>query len=680
MRVLKEKSFQTKPLIEPMLYHGLMDFTNMGMWIWYIQSEYVEISSVLQRMLCIENESTIYSTTEWMTKWHPEEKEILKDALLSSVRSQERNIQVVHRLKNGQGDFIWIHTKAYIVRDEHHQPIQMIGVSIDFSEFQDTLESLTKEKEMYQNFLKASKAATWWWNIQTDETSFDEAWANMLGYTLNELEPISLETWKKLTHPIDLEHATNILEDVFTKKIEYYDATFRMKHKDGRYVWISDRGKVISWLPDGKPHIMVGTHIDVTKEKELEIELIKKEAYYRNLLDSSYDIVYFVDLNYKMTYLSPTWTEKLGHSLEDGLNNSFEPYIFHEDLPKIIHFFEEVLKSGKRQEVLEYRLIHKDKSIRWFTTNATLVLNDHQNPIGFAGSARDITDEKLYKQAILKEKEQLQKTLMSLGDGVISTDYEGNIIFMNPIAKTLFCKNEVCLKHINKVLEQMKMKKQVSFQDIREKIIGQLKSLVYVEGNITNRSIYMEGVMSTIENEKNQIEGFSLILRDQTEKHQKQQEVEWLIHHDYLTSLYNRRYMEDSLDLYDDPSYLPVGVMMLDVNGLKRMNDVHGHHIGDELITLVADTLTESVAKKDTIARIGGDEFLILSPNTSEEEMYALKYQLLESFNHRIVKGNRLSVALGYAIKENEESTIRDVMKIADDYMYMNKNKKTIIR
>ena len=176
MRVLKEKSFQTKPLIEPMLYHGLMDFTNMGMWIWYIQSEYVEISTVLQRMLCIENESTIYSTTEWMTKWHPEEKEILKDALLSSVRSQERNIQVVHRLKNGQGDFIWIHTKAYIVRDEHHQPIQMIGVSIDFSEFQDTLESLSKEKEMYQNFLKASKAATWWWNIQTDETSFDEAW------------------------------------------------------------------------------------------------------------------------------------------------------------------------------------------------------------------------------------------------------------------------------------------------------------------------------------------------------------------------------------------------------------------------------------------------------------------------------------------------------------------------
>lgn len=677
MNHLEEKSFQTKSLIEPKLYHGLMDLTQMGLWIWYIQKEYVEISAVLSSMLSLEQASMNYSTSEWMTKWHPEEKALLKEALLNAVKNQDHNLQIVHRLKNGQGAYQWIHTKAYILRDEAKNPIQMIGISIDFSEFKDTLESLAKEKEMYQNYLNASKAATWWWNVQTGETSFDEPWAQLLGYTLDELKPVAIHTWEKLTHPNDLDNAKLMLNDVFDKKLEYYDTTFRMKHKDGRYIWINDRGKVISWMSDGKPHIMVGTHIDVTKEKELEIKLMKNEAYYRNLLESSYDIVYSLNLDYKMTYLSPTWTEKLGYEPSMVINKSIEPYIFHEDLPKIVDFFDKVRHSKKRHEVSEYRLIHKDGSLRWFTTNATVLLDDEQNPIGYVGSARDITEEKAYQQAIIKEKEQFQKTLMSLGDGIITTDYEGFVTFMNPIVKSLFCVKEACMDHIDKVFNQIRMKKQASFEMIRDKIMGQLKPQIYIEGHIMNQNIYMEGVISTIENEKNQIEGFSLILRDQTEKQQKQKEIEWLIYHDYLTGLYNRRYMEDSLDLYDDPAYFPVGVMMLDVNGLKRMNDVHGHLVGDELITLVADTLIDSVSKKDTVARIGGDEFLILRPNTSQEEMYALKNELLESFNHRIIKGNRVSVALGYAIKENEESKIRDVMKIADDYMYMNKNMQT---
>lgn len=674
MKHLEEKSFQTKSLIEPKLYHGLMDLTQMGLWIWYIQKEYVEISTVLSSMLSLEQDSMIYSTREWMTKWHPEENALLKESLLNAVKNHDHNLQMVHRLKNGLGDYQWIHTKAYILQDEAKNPIQMIGISIDFSEFQDTLESLAKEKEMYQNYLIASKAATWWWNVTTGETQFDEPWAQMLGYTLEELSPISIQSWKDLTHPEDLKHTMRILEQVFLKQLEYYETTFRMRHKDGRYVWVSDRGKVITWTQDGKPHIMVGTHIDVTKEKELEIQLKNKEAYYRNLLESSYDIVYSIGLDYKMTYLSPTWTEKLGYDQDIVINQSFEPFIFHEDLPKIVDFFDKVRHSKKRHEVSEYRLIHKDGSLRWFTTNAIVLLDDEQNPIGYVGSARDITEEKAYQQAILKEKEQFQKTLMSLGDGIITTDYEGHVTFMNPIVKSLFCTKEACIDHIDKVFNQIHMKKQASFEMIRDKIMGQLKPQIYIEGNIINHNIYMEGVISTIENEKNQIEGFSLILRDQTEKQQKQKEIEWLIHHDYLTGLYNRRYMEDTLDLYNDPAYFPVGVMMLDVNGLKRMNDIHGHLVGDELITLVADTLIDSVSKKDTVARIGGDEFLILRPNTSQEEMYALKNKLLESFNHRIIKGNRVSVALGYAIKENGESKIRDVMKVADDYMYMNKN------
>ncbi|MFZ9028343.1 MAG: sensor histidine kinase [Crocinitomicaceae bacterium] len=121
--------------------------------------------------------------------------------------------------------------------------------------------------------IKGTRIGVWDWNIQTGETYFNERWAEIVGHTLAELEPVSIDTWMKFAHPEDLEESNNRLQAHFAGEEEYYDFESRMKHKDGHWVWVHDRGKVFEWDETGAPLRMCGSHIEITEQKQLEINL-----------------------------------------------------------------------------------------------------------------------------------------------------------------------------------------------------------------------------------------------------------------------------------------------------------------------------------------------------------------------------------------------------------------------
>ncbi|NBB91071.1 MAG: PAS domain-containing protein, partial [Spirochaetes bacterium] len=99
-----------------------------------------------------------------------------------------------------------------------------------------------------------------------------ERWAEIVGYTLAEISPVSIRTWQEFTHPEDLARSEELLRAHFAGESEYYDCEVRMRHADGRWVWVRDRGKVAEWTDDGRPHVVFGTHEDITERKNLEEE------------------------------------------------------------------------------------------------------------------------------------------------------------------------------------------------------------------------------------------------------------------------------------------------------------------------------------------------------------------------------------------------------------------------
>lgn len=131
------------------------------------------------------------------------------------------------------------------------------------------------ERDRADNIIEGINAGTWDWNVETGEMVINSRWAKMLGYTLKELQPVTIETWRKFIHQKDLRVAENKIAGHFRNKIRYYYAEFRMRHKNGNWVWINSRGKIVEYTPEGKPARMVGTHIDITHKKTAEKELIK---------------------------------------------------------------------------------------------------------------------------------------------------------------------------------------------------------------------------------------------------------------------------------------------------------------------------------------------------------------------------------------------------------------------
>ncbi|GGF66842.1 ATP-binding protein [Alteromonas lipolytica] len=161
-------------------------------------------------------------------------------------------------------------------------------------------EARLQKKKRLRFILDATRAGTWEWEIPTGKVQFNERWANLIGYTLEELEPLSIETWYRMVHPDDRERSEKLLQACFAGQTEYYDCECRMRHKNGDWVWIHDRGKVIDWDANGKPAFMAGTHTDVNDKKKFELALAEKAEFQQLMFDHLPVYLFVKDTDYRI--------------------------------------------------------------------------------------------------------------------------------------------------------------------------------------------------------------------------------------------------------------------------------------------------------------------------------------------------------------------------------------------
>lgn len=151
------------------------------------------------------------------------------------------------------------------------------------------------------------------------------------------------------------------------------------------------------------------------------------------------------------------------------------------------------------------------------------------------------------------------------------------------------------------------------------------------------------------------------------------EEVIYLSYHDQLTGLYNRRYFDEELRRIDTDGNYPLTIIMADVNGLKLLNDSLGHAMGDELIKKAANIITMVCGKNGVVARIGGDEFVILLPSTGSVEVESILGDIKSKAAGEKVGFAEISIAFGYEVKTHKGEQIENILKKAEDNMYKTK-------
>lgn len=252
----------------------ILDITN-GIW---------NSSPVLDDIFGI-NKKYIKNIDTWVKFVHTDDRDMMRDYFATNVLTNHETFDKVYRIKRINDKQVrWVHGLGELEFDDDGNPIKMMGTIQDITKRKQVEDTLATHRQRLTYILEGTNAGTWDWNIPSGKCVFNDRWAEIMGKTLKELEPNDINTWINNVHPDDLPKANEMLNKVFNKELDYFDVVFRQPHKNGSWIWVNARGKVVEWLADGKPLQMSGTHLDITKQMQAQEELRKHRDHLEQLV------------------------------------------------------------------------------------------------------------------------------------------------------------------------------------------------------------------------------------------------------------------------------------------------------------------------------------------------------------------------------------------------------------
>lgn len=384
--------------------------------------------------------------------------------------------------------------------------------------------------------------------------------------------------------------------------------------------------------------------------------------------------------DYTMTFISNGCYELTGYRPDELINTALTYYDLIQQ-----PYRGELLEEWKT-DLEEYQIESKEYPIttaggktKWVWELYQEWRNTHSEYVATEGFITDITERKTAKEALTKSEERFRTIYEKapLGIGIFNTD-TGMPIQINKRFTEILGRSEADLMG-------MSWNEYAHPGEIEEYIenLQKLASEEIAEFSMDKRCIKPEGTvvwvnMTVVPFYSIEIKGKShmCMIEDITFRKTVEEKNRYLSIHDPLTGLFNRRYYESALKQIDKIENLPISVVVADVNDLKYINDTFGHLEGDRLLIEVAEVLAAECRNCDVIARIGGDEFVILISKTDNAEVEALLEQLKAKIETLDINGIPTSVAFGAATKEEEEKNIKSVFIDAENRMYNNKTSK----
>jgi diguanylate cyclase (GGDEF)-like protein/PAS domain S-box-containing protein len=205
----------------------------------------------------------------WLKGLHPQDRARGHKEIQAALRG-EQEFDTEFRVVWPDGNVHEIRALALVQRDQSGAPLSMIGTNWDITAQKLADKALSYAYWRLESTIEGTQAGTWEWNVQTGEMNLNKQWVHIMGYSLAEMASPRIQTVNLLTHPDDLVRSEELFARHFMGTLAYYDCELRVKHKDGHWVWVQDRGQVITWTADGKPMLIFGTRTDISVRKEAD--------------------------------------------------------------------------------------------------------------------------------------------------------------------------------------------------------------------------------------------------------------------------------------------------------------------------------------------------------------------------------------------------------------------------
>jgi PAS domain S-box-containing protein len=389
-----------------------------GLWFWDLEKPENEwMNPVFWKTLGYNPDEMPHTPSAWQDIINKEDLKLAIDNFNKHLCDEDHPYDQIVRYRHKDGHIVWIRCKGNAIRDENGKPIRMLGIHNDIT-------SLKNNEFRYKSLIEGTNVGTWEWNVQTGATVFNERWAEIVGYTLDELWPISIETWMNLAHPDDLEESSKRLNACFEKKQEFYQFEARMKHKDGHWVWVYDRGKVFEWTEDGKPLWMSGTHQDITQRKLKEEELrISEEAFRGNFENAAVGMA-IISPKGEWLKVNRKVCEIVGYPEKELLKLTFQDITHPDDLHTDQALLNEVIEGKISHYQMEKRYFHKEGHLVHIILAVSAVKDTEGKILYFISQIIDISIRKKQEEELIYQKNLLSSFYNLSPIGIALNDYD----------------------------------------------------------------------------------------------------------------------------------------------------------------------------------------------------------------------------------------------------------------
>jgi diguanylate cyclase (GGDEF)-like protein/PAS domain S-box-containing protein len=426
---------------------------------------------------------------------------------------------------------------------------------------------------------------------------------------------------------------------------------------------------------------LVGSSLSTGLER-IEIQRALSDLEERNelALYSANDGLWDFDTLNNRVYLSPRWKAMLGYDEVDvGETPDWRTLVHSDDMSRVQAAIRDHV-AGKTP-IFEslHRMRHATGEWRWVISRAKARVDEKGRLLRLVGVELDITERKLYEEALFREKESAQITLQSIGDGVVTTDAKGVIDYLNPVAEALTgwrledsqgrAIEEIFRAFHEETCEPLENPLAVAIRRTRSIKSVRPMLLIRRDGN----EIYVESTASPIRDGSGAVSGGVLVFHDVSEARELNRRLSYHASHDVLTGLVNRREFESRMERAlksakaHEASY---ALCYLDLDQFKIINDTCGHSAGDALLGQVGALLKSKVRWRDTLARLGGDEFGILLESCSLDEAMRTAEALREAVrNFKFTweeRTFRLGASIGVVPISSENVDVASVLSAAD--------------
>ncbi|KGR90114.1 hypothetical protein CD30_13235 [Ureibacillus massiliensis 4400831 = CIP 108448 = CCUG 49529] len=420
--------------------------------------------------------------------------------------------------------------------------------------------------------------------------------------------------------------------------------------------------------------LAIATYKDITNEKQLIHELSRNQMKYMKFLDASPIPLFIIDGEI-ITYLN-----KAAQHLIKVKKRSF---IVGKPVKEILHPSERengIFQTSSKSLPSIYKFMNlEDEIIYAETTTATIREKGKKSTIVML---RDVTTKLRSEQALRESEERFR---------IIAENSKSIVKIITPKGKVTYCSSSI--EEILGIPLWMEMGKSIYsniheddlllLEDVLEKV-RKLKTPIDIEIRHLHRegsALWLDSQFVPLFDESGEVEKIMVISDDISELKQKESKLKKMAFYDYLTGLPNRRLFEQQLQqamVTSDKTGKHTTLFVLDGDKFKNINDTLGHDIGDKVIIEFANRLQYSLRSKDTISRIGGDEFTVVIPEINDlEEVKIIAERILKNIAETMyINGNEINItaSIGIACYPSDTKDIDQLFKIADNNLYRSKD------